>query len=97
MWLVETTGGIGFGGARTLKACSRCANDKKRGRDGTAYSVHRATSYFTHHLRAISSAAVFGNAAHIERLILAKKTRAADYASKPRGAEGRDGDGPGGW
>ena len=39
--------------------------DKKRGRDGTKYSKFHPRGYLSHHLAAISMAAVYTDAAHI--------------------------------
>ena len=44
---------------------SRRAKDKKRGRDGTKYSKFHPENYLSHHLSAISMAAVYADAGHI--------------------------------
>ena len=61
-----------------MKFTARRAKDKKRGRDGTKYSrVRPHTDFLTHHLRAISGAAVMNNADGIAHL----KLRALEIAS----------------
>ena len=55
--------------------------DKKRGRDGTKYSLMRPTSFLTHHMHQISSAAVITDACNIEKDIIDLKISQA-----PRGA-----------
>ena len=60
---------------------TRRAGDKKRGRDGTKYSRTRPTSFLTHHMRQISSAAVITDACNIEKEIIGLKISQA-----PRGA-----------
>ena len=45
--------------ARLLRFTSRRAKDKKRGRDGTKYSKYHPENYLSHHLSAISMAAVY--------------------------------------
>ena len=62
--LVEDTGGLGPGMQRVLKGAARTAGDRKRGRDGTLYSIHRPSGYYTHHLRAIATGAALGSARH---------------------------------
>ena len=57
--LVECFGGIASGGARLLRYLARRASDKKRGRDGTKYSKFHPRGYLSHHLAAISMAAVY--------------------------------------
>ena len=67
--LVEVFGGLasgGCGGARLLRFTSRRAKDKKRGRDGTKYSKFHPENYLSHHLSAISMAAVYADACHID-------------------------------
>ena len=64
--LVESFGGIASGGARLLRFLSRRAKDKKRGRDGTKYSKFHPENYLSHHLSAISMAAVYADACHID-------------------------------
>ena len=79
--LVECFGGVASGGARLLRYLARRASDKKRGRDGTKYSRTRPTSFLTHHMRQISSAAVITDACNIEKEIIGLKISQA-----PRGA-----------
>ena len=64
--LVEVFGGLAGGGARLLRFMSRRAKDKKRGRDGTKYSKFHPENYLSHHLSAISMAAVYADACHID-------------------------------
>ena len=64
--LVEVFGGLAGGGARLIRFMSRRANDKKRGRDGTKYSKYHPENYLSHHLAAISMAAVYTDACHID-------------------------------
>ena len=64
--LVEVFGGLASGGARLLRFMSRRAKDKKRGRDGTKYSKFHPENYLSHHLSAISMAAVYADACHID-------------------------------
>ena len=64
--LVEVLGGIASGGARLVRFMSRRAKDKKRGRDGTKYSKYHPENYLSHHLSAISMAAVYADACHID-------------------------------
>ena len=52
--------------ARLLRFMSRRAKDKKRGRDGTKYSKFHPENYLSHHLSAISMAAVYADACHID-------------------------------
>ena len=79
--IVESFGGIGTRAQRALKFAARRAGDKKRGRDGTRYSRTRPTSFLTHHMRQISSAAVITDACNIEKEIIGLKISQA-----PRGA-----------
>ena len=79
--VVESFGGIGTRALRALKFAARRAGDKKRGRDGTKYSRTRPTSFLTHHMRQISSAAVITDACNIEKEIIGLKISQA-----PRGA-----------
>ena len=51
---------------RLLRFMSRRAKDKKRGRDGTKYSKFHPENYLSHHLSAISMAAVYADACHID-------------------------------
>jgi hypothetical protein len=76
MLLVETSGAIGRHAARALRHAARTAN-KKHGCDRTKYSRIHHTPYLAHHARAISGAAVFSDAAHIELGIMFKKQRVA--------------------
>ena len=64
--LVEVFGGLASGGVRLLRFTSRRAKDKKRGRDGTKYSKFHPENYLSHHLCAISMAAVYADACHID-------------------------------
>ena len=63
--LVETSGALGRHAARELRRAARSAH-KKGGRDGTTYSRVYQTPFLAHHQRAISGAAVFSDATHIE-------------------------------
>ena len=51
------------------------ASDKKRGRDGTKYSKFHPRGYLSHHLAAISMAAVYTDAAHIADGVIGLKQR----------------------
>ena len=73
---VETSGAIGRHAARALRYAARTAN-KKHGCDRTKYSRIYHTPYLAHHARAISGAAVFSDAAHIELGIMFKKQHVA--------------------
>ena len=64
--IVEALGGIGRRGARCLRFLARRAKDRKRGRDGTTYSRFPPSNYLSHHLSAISMAAVYADACHID-------------------------------
>ena len=56
--IVEVFGGIASRGARYLRFLARRASDRKRGRDGTAYSdYHASGGFLSHHLARISTAA----------------------------------------
>ena len=79
--IVETFGGVGTRAMRAFKFAARRAGCKKRGRDGTKYSRTRPTSFLTHHMRQISSAAVITDACNIEKEIIGLK-----IAQAPRGA-----------
>ena len=68
--IVETFGGVGTRAMRAFKFAARRAGCKKRGRDGTKYSRTRPTSFLTHHMRQISSAAVITDACNIEKEII---------------------------
>ena len=70
---------------RALKFAARRAGDKKRGRDGTKYSRTRPTSFLTHHMRQISSAAVVTDACNIEKEIIGLKI-SLKISQAPRGA-----------
>ena len=66
--------------------------DKKRGRDGTKYSLMRPTSFLTHHMHQISSAAVITDACktlcNIEKEIIGDEDIALAEPSqlpRPRG------------
>ena len=73
--LVECFGGVASGGARLLRYLARRASDKKRGRDGTKYSKFHPRGYLSHHLAAISMAAVYTDAAHIADGVIGLKQR----------------------
>ena len=73
--LVECFGGIASGGARLLRYLARRASDKKRGRDGTKYSKFHPRGYLSHHLAAISMAAVYTDAVHIADGVVGLKQR----------------------
>ena len=65
--IVEVFGGIASRGARYLRFLARRASDRKRGRDGTAYSdYHASGGFLAHHLARISMAAVYWDAQHID-------------------------------
>ena len=66
--IVEVFGGIACRGWKYLKYLDRRAQDKKRGRDSTAYSriAGRSGEYLSLHMRRISGAAVPADAAHTE-------------------------------
>ena len=83
LFLVEDTGGHWPGMQRVLKGAARTASDRKRGRDGTLYSTHRPSSYYTHHLRAIASGAALGSARHGNAQIVSKKQRALESRGPP--------------
>jgi hypothetical protein len=73
--LVECFGGIASGGVRLLRYLARRASDKKRGRDGTKYSKFHPRGYLSHHLAAISMAAVYTDAVHIADGVVGLKQR----------------------
>ena len=83
--LVECFGGIASGGARLLRYLARRAStDKKRGRDGTKYSKFHPRGYLSHHLTAISMAAVYTDAAYIADGVIGLKQRAlAPLSERP--------------
>ena len=81
--LAEDGGGIAPGLQRVLKGAARTAGDRKRGRDGTLYSTHRPSSYYTHHLRAIAAGAALGSARHGNTQIVSKKQRALESRGPP--------------
>ena len=58
-----------------LTYLARRASDKKRGRDGTKYSKFHPRGYLSHHLAAISMAAVYTDAAHIADGVIGLKQR----------------------
>ena len=76
--LVECFGGVASGGARLLRYLARRASDKKRGRDGTKYSKFHPRGYLSHHLAAISMAAVYTDAAHIADGVIGLQQRSRD-------------------
>ena len=84
--LVECFGGIASGGARLLRYLARRASDKKRGRDGTKYSKFHPRGYLSHHLAAISMAAVYTDAAHIADGVIGLKQRSLAANDPPEGA-----------
>ena len=51
------------------------ASDKKRGRDGTKYSKFHPRGYLSHHLAAISMAALYTDAAHTADVVIGLKQR----------------------
>ena len=53
-------------------------HDKKRGRDGTKYSKFHPRGYLSHHLAAISMAAVYTDAVHIADGVIGLKQRSRD-------------------
>jgi hypothetical protein len=58
-----------------LRYLARRASDKKRGRDGTKYSKFHLRGYLSHHLAAISMAAVYTDAVHIADGVVGLKQR----------------------
>ena len=79
--IVEVFGGIASKGAQYLRFLARRASDKKRGRDGTAYSdYHASGGFLSHHLARISTAAVYFDARHIDEGITFLKQRAQPHA-----------------
>ena len=98
--VIETFGGLGRHMTRTLKFAARTAGDVARGRDSSDYGRARhSPGHLAHHTRLISSAAVFGDAAHIAANITLAKTDAATAATTaaagaarapPPGATARD-------
>ena len=66
--------------SRLFKSYARLAKDPKRGRDCTRYSARYHVPFLSHHMRRISSAAVFSDAAGIEAQGTLAKTRAAHVA-----------------
>ena len=62
-------------GPPPLRYLARRASDKKRGRDGTKYSKFHPRGYLSHHLAAISMAAVYTDAAHIADGVIGLKQR----------------------
>ena len=62
---------------------SRRAKDKKRGRDGTKYSKYQPENYLSHHLAAISMAAVYADACHIDDGVTGLKQDALRASSSP--------------
>ena len=54
---------------------SNRASDRKRGRDGTKYSKFHPRGYLSHHLAAISLAAVYTDAVHIADGVVGLKQR----------------------
>ena len=71
------------GGARLLRFTSRRAKDKKRGRDGTKYSKYHPENYLSHHLAAISMAAVYADASHIDDGVTGLKQDALRASGSP--------------
>ena len=68
---------------RELRFTSRRAKDKKRGRDGTKYSKYHPENYLSHHLAAISTAAVYADACHIDDGVTGLKQDALRASSSP--------------
>ena len=62
-------------GPPLLRYLARRASDKKRGRDGTKYSKFHPRGYLSHHLAAISMAAVYTDAVHIADGVVGLKQR----------------------
>ena len=74
-------GGIASRGARYLRFLARRASDRKRGRDGTAYSdYHASGGFLAHHLARISMAAVYWDAQHIDEGVRFLKQHAQPHA-----------------
>ena len=68
-------------GARYLRFLARRASDRKRGRDGTAYSdYHASGGFLAHHLARISMAAVYWDAQHIDEGVRFLKQHAQPHA-----------------
>ena len=65
-------------GPPPLRYLARRASDKKRGRDGTKYSKFHPRGYLSHHLAAISMAAVYTDAVHIADGVIGLKQRSRD-------------------
>ena len=81
--IVEVFGGIASKGAQYLRFLARRASDKKRGRDGTAYSdYHASGGFLSHHFARISTAAVYWDARHIDEGVTFLKQRAAATMSE---------------
>ena len=79
--IVEVFGGIASKGAQYLRFLARRASDKKRGRDGTAYSdYHASGGFLAHHLARISMAAVYWDAQHIDEGVRFLKQHARPHA-----------------
>ena len=67
--------------ARYLRFLARRASDRKRGRDGTAYSdYHAPGGFLSHHLARISMAAVYWDAQHIDEGVRFLKQHARPHA-----------------
>ena len=79
--IVDVFGGIASKGAQYLRFLARRDSDKKRGRDGTAYSdYHASGGFLSHHLARISTAAVYCDARHIDEGVTFLKQRAQPHA-----------------
>ena len=66
---------------RYLRFLARRASDRKRGRDGTAYSdYHAPGGFLAHHLARISMAAVYWDAQHIDEGVRFLKQHAQPHA-----------------
>ena len=64
-----------------LRFLARRASDRKRGRDGTAYSdYHASGGFLAHHLARISMAAVYWDAQHIDEGVRFLKQHAQPHA-----------------
>ena len=79
--IIEVFGGIASKGAQYLRFLARRASDKKRGRDGTAYSdYHASGGFLSHHLARISTATVYWDARRIDEGVTFLKQRAQPHA-----------------
>ena len=77
-------------GARYLRFLARRASDRKRGRDGTAYSdYHAPGGFLAHHLARISMAAVYWDAQLIDEGVAASSSSARGHMRKRAAATTR--------